>query len=73
MEFNFIALRKDKTLWRQSLTLLPSERTKLNGVYLYCPQEGQNSMEFISIALRKDKTLWSLSLLPSERTKLSGV
>ena len=70
-EFNSIALRKNKTKW--SLSLLPSGRTKLYGVYLYCPQEGQNSMEFISIALRKDKTLWSLTLLPSERTNLYGV
>ena len=40
MEFNPIALRKDKTLW--SLILLPSEKTKL---YL----------ELNPIALRKDK------------------
>ena len=66
-----MAFRKDKTLW--SLTLWPSERTKLYGVNLYCPQKGQNSLEFISTALRKDKTLWSLTLLHSERTKLYGV
>ena len=71
MEFNPIALRKNKTLW--SLTLLPSGRTKLYGVYLYCPQKGQNSLEFNSIALGKDRSLWSLTLLPSGRTKLYGV
>ena len=68
MEFISIALRKNKTQW--SLSLLPSGRTKLYGVYLYRPHEGQNSMEFNHIAIKKDKTLWSLTILPSERTKL---
>ena len=40
MEFNSIALRKDKTQW--SLSLLPSERTKLNGVLSFLSTIGSH-------------------------------